>query len=114
MIAFAHHRTRSDQDSRGSLPDIAMKKPSTSIRRRSRVNPVFIVAGFSTALLFDALSSATARRVFHRVSEELLANPVAAIAAALVLALAAYQIVRVAVACFARSRSVDRIARAKD
>src|SRR5277367_1343362 len=114
MAAFAHQQTRAVRCSRRPLQHGFAGKSSTIIRRRSRLNPVFLVAAFSAALLFDALSSAAAQRFFHSAWGDLSANPVAAIAAALALAFVACLIVLVATARFDRSRGIYRAARAKD
>jgi hypothetical protein len=114
MIAVARRERKTLQDYRHSVQTGFAGQAQIVIRRRSRVNPIFFISGFTGALLFDALSSAPAQSVMHRLWARLSANPVAAIAAALAFACAAGLIARFFSASFARSRGADRAARAKD
>jgi hypothetical protein len=114
MSAFVHQQPRPSRPYRHPLQNGPAGKSPIVIRRRSRLNPVFLVAAFSAALLFDALSSAAALRIFHHLHEELSTDPAAAIAAVLACAFVAWLIARVAYARFARSRSIDRAAKIKD
>jgi hypothetical protein len=110
VVTAMHRKPKTLRDYRG----IFECKSPLVIRRRSRVNPVFLIAAFTAALLFDALSSATAKGVWHRIWEILMANPAVAVAATLASASFAYLIARIATARFARHRSIYRAARAND
>lgn len=70
-------------------------KPPTVIRRRSRVNPIFVFSIFSAALLYDAISSPVARSIWAELSTYPTSLHLAVgIAAASVLAFAAYLVIR--------------------
>jgi hypothetical protein len=78
MNAAAQHETGlvpNHRDPRQPLraTDLESRLPR-SIHRRSRLNPVVIIAAFSAVLLFDAVSSTTARSSFHRLWGELMSS----------------------------------------
>lgn len=77
------------------LADSASKSPII-IRRRSRVNPIFVFSLFSAALLYDAISSPVARSIWDELSTYPTSFHLAVgITAASVLAFAAYFVTRI-------------------
>ena len=114
MIALARHDAQVLRKYRQSPQRGIYGNPPAPIRYRSRANPAFVVAGVAAALLFDVLSSTTAHNVSLLLWEALLANAVAAIATALVIAVVAGLVIWIFIARFARSRGVHGAARAKE
>ena len=74
----------------GQYADGFERRSPRFVRRRPRINPLVIVAAFSMALLYDAISSAAAQSTFQRIwgdlSVSLIARyPIEAVITALAL-----------------------------
>lgn len=95
MILFERHERAGQRFCLQTPLDDLVSKPRIIIRRRSRVNPIVVLSLFSAALLYDAISSQTARSIWDELSRNPTGVPLAVgIFAVLVLAFAAYLITR--------------------
>jgi hypothetical protein len=91
MITVTNQKTMIRRNGHQSSESDSAHRSSVFIRRRARLNPVIVIAAFSTALFYDAISSAAAQTALHSIWRDLLAvhkayYPAGAIAFALVLA----------------------------